>query len=95
MIERSSSAIASSYGSFETGATIDLTVRNAAGTIRHYATATLAANQFTQQSAEAIVGTTLNANDSIQVRVTAGTAIVYATTVDNRTNDSSIQVLRK
>lgn len=80
---------------FESGATIELTVRDAAGTQRHFAVATLTANQFTQRAANEVAGIALNANDSIEVRLAAGSAIVYATTVDNRTNDSSIQVLRK
>jgi hypothetical protein len=53
------------------------------------------ANYFGQQAANAFAGTTLNANESIEIRIVAGSAIVYATTVDNRTNDSSIQVVRK
>lgn len=80
---------------FENGASIDLTLRDAAGNIRLYAAAHLPANHFTQQAGDALMGITLNPNDSIEVRITAGSAIVYATTVDNRTNDSSIQVLRK
>lgn len=80
---------------FENGATIELTVRNAAGTQRHFTEVVLAANQFTQRTANEVVGIALDANDSIEVRLAAGSAIVYATTVDNRTNDSSIQVLRK
>lgn len=77
------------------GATLELTVRDAAGTERHYKDLTLPANHFAQQPGEAFAGTALRPDDSIEVRVAAGSAIVYATTVDNRTNDSSIQVLRK
>ena len=79
----------------DTGASIQLTVRDAAGNERRYADFTFGANHFVQQPGDLLVGTALLADDSIQVKITAGSAIVYATTVDNRTNDSSIQVLRK
>jgi hypothetical protein len=78
-----------------TGATLELTVRDSAGVDRHFADIVLGENQFTQQPGDVFAGTTLRANDSIEVKIAAGSAIVYATTVDNRTNDSSIQVLRK
>jgi hypothetical protein len=77
----------------ELGATIELTVRDAAGNERHYADLSLPANHFAQQPAELFVGTALRANESIEVRVTGGRAVVYGATVDNRTNDSSLQVL--
>ena len=80
---------------FEHGTTLELTVRDSSGAIRHYRDVVLAANSFSQQPAQEFAGTTLRADDSIEVKVATGTAIVYATTVDNRTNDSSIQVLRK
>jgi hypothetical protein len=37
----------------------------------------------------------LQSDDSIEVRIAAGSAIVYATTVDNVTNDGAIQLLRR
>jgi hypothetical protein len=77
------------------GATIQFTVRDPAGNERHYADFAFAANHFAQQPGDIFLGTTLHANESVLVKITAGSAIVYATTVDNRTNDSSIQVLRK
>ena len=79
----------------DTGATIQMTVRDAAGNERRYADFTFPANHFTQQPGDVLAGTPLLADDSILVKIAAGSAIVYATTVDNRTNDSSIQVLRK
>ncbi len=78
-----------------TGTSIDIAVRTPAGTERHYASFVLQPNHFAQTPADLFTGTTLSANESIEVKITAGSAIVYATTVDNRTNDSSIQVLRK
>lgn len=77
------------------GATLELTVRDASGVERHFFEVVLSENAFTQQPGDVFVGTALRANDSIEVKVATGSAIVYATTVDNRTNDSSIQILRK
>lgn len=77
------------------GTTLELTVRNAAGTTRGSRSVAFEANAFAQQSANALVGLTLEANDSIEVKIAAGSAIVYATTVDNATNDSSLQLLRR
>ena len=77
------------------GTTLDLTVRNAAGTTRGARSVAFDANAFVQQGANALVGLTLEANDSIEVRIAAGSAIVYATTVDNATNDGSLQLLRR
>lgn len=78
-----------------TGASIEIAVRTPTGAERHYKEYVFAANHFGQQPANTFIGTTLSANESIKVKITAGSAIVYATTVDNQTNDSSIQVLRK
>ena len=77
------------------GATIQMTVRDSAGAERHYADFTLPANHFEQHPGDVFVSTALRPDDSIEVKIAAGSAVVYATTVDNRTNDSSIQVLRK
>lgn len=76
----------------EVGATIALTVRDPAGNERHYRNLDLPANHFSQEPGEVFVGTALRANESIEVRVVSGRAVVYGATVDNRTNDSSLQV---
>ena len=77
------------------GATLDLVVRSAAGTERHLRRLTFGADAFQQQPGSAFAGVPLQADDSIAIRIASGSAIVYATTVDNITNDSSMQVLRK
>jgi hypothetical protein len=77
------------------GATLALIVRAANGDERNFRTVTYAAHQFEQQPANTFAGITLQPNDSIEVQIVAGSAIVYASTVDNATNDSSVQVLRK
>jgi hypothetical protein len=75
------------------GATVDLILRNAAGATRQTSSRTYDVNQFEQLPGHTFLATDLLADDSIEVTVSAGSAIVYATTVDNMTNDSSIQVL--
>jgi len=77
------------------GAVIDLTIRAAAGTTRHQRTLTYDANQFEQLPGNTFAGTALQADDSIEVTITSGSAIVYATAVDNQTNDSTLQLLAK
>jgi hypothetical protein len=79
----------------DAGATVVLIVRGAAGTQRHSRTLELEAHQFFQQPGETFAGTTLQSGDSIEVRLNAGSAIVYGTTVDNTTNDSSMQVVTR
>jgi hypothetical protein len=74
------------------GATLGVTVRSAAGAERHQRILTFDENHFEQQPGDVFAGIALQADDSIEVRIIAGSAIVYATTVDNRTNDSSIQI---
>ena len=49
---------------------------------------------FLQEPVEALFGAALPANAQIAVEATAGTAVVYGATVDNVTNDPSIQYVR-
>lgn len=79
----------------DNGATLHLIVRSAAGTERHRRAITLESHHFEQRPGDAFAGIPLQPNDSIEVQFATGSAIVYATTVDNATNDSSIQLLRK
>jgi hypothetical protein len=74
------------------GATLALIVRGPTGAERHRRTVTFDDDHFEQQPGDTFTGATLQPNDSIEIHVVAGSAIVYATTVDNRTNDSSIQI---
>jgi len=48
-------------------------------------------SSFEQRSAEELLGAPLPPNALIAIQVDAGTAIVYGATVDNVTNDASIQ----
>jgi hypothetical protein len=75
------------------GATIYVTYNDAGGhTVAIPPAKVYAANYFEQVSAADFLGTSsLVANGSMQLYVTAGSAIVYASTTDNRTQDSSIK----
>ena len=79
----------------ENGATLEIVVRSANGTERHRRVVDYAAHHFEQQNGNAFTGTALDANDAIEVIVRAGSAVVYGSTVDNVTNDSSVQVLTR
>ena len=76
-------------------ATLDIIVRSANGNTRNARELTYDAHEFEQLPANAFAGIALQSDDSIEVRVAGGSAIVYATTVDNVTNDGVIQVLRR
>jgi len=79
----------------EAGATLDLTIRAANGTTRAFRSVEYDAHEFEQLPGDTFAGLVLQSDDSIEIRIAAGSAIVYATTVDNVTNDSSLQVLRR
>lgn len=79
----------------EDGARLEVVVYSATGAQRHARIAEYPSHHFEQTGADAFAGIALQANDSIHIRFSAGSAIVYATAVDNATNDSAIQVLRR
>lgn len=77
------------------GASMNIILRSADGTQRHARALTLDEDAFAQQPAEMFAGAPLAPSDTIEIAITAGSAIIYATTVDNRTNDGTLQILRK
>ena len=78
------------------GATLSIVVRNAAGTVTRTLSRTYAPSYFEQRDSTAFLdGAILAANDTITVSVVSGSAIVYGATVDNRTNDPSLQLARR
>ena len=81
--------------SLNDGAGIDFIVRNAAGTERHRRFLDTGEHEFLQQPASQLLGITPDADDSIEVVIVSGSAVVYGATVDNRTNDATLQVLRR
>jgi hypothetical protein len=76
------------------GASLSIEVRSATGTLARVVPKTLPPNYFVQQSSSVFLGAPLGPGDSLTVRVTAGSAVVYGATVDNTTNDPSFQVAR-
>lgn len=77
------------------GATATLTLRDASGTAVTTVSRTFPATYHEQQSATAFLGVaTLPAGGSIGITPTAGAAIFYGATVDNRTGDPSLQIAR-
>ena len=77
------------------GATLSITVRNSAGTVTRTLTRTYAPHYFEQRdSASFLEAAAVAANDTISIQVVSGSAIVYGATIDNRTNDPSMQVAR-
>ena len=78
------------------GATLAITARNTAGTVTRTLTRTYPPNYFEQRdSASFLNGAPVAANESITIQVVSGSAIVYGATVDNHTNDPSLQLARR
>jgi virginiamycin B lyase len=74
------------------GASMTVVRRNAAGAIVQTLAKSYPATFFEQISgAEFLAGTPFGASDSITIQVTGGSAIVYAITADNTTQDPSIE----
>lgn len=73
------------------GAVIQVTVRNSDGTVVRTVTNTYTANYFTQVDAATFAGGAIAADQSIQITVSSGSAIVYGSTTDNTTNDPAVQ----
>jgi hypothetical protein len=77
------------------GGTITLTLHDSAGTVVTTVSRDLPATYHEQQSASALLGVaSLPPGGSIGITPTAGAAIVYGATVDNRTGDPSLQIAR-
>lgn len=73
------------------GAAISVTVRNADGVVVRTATRTYTANYFVQTDAASFTGGPISGDESIQITISSGSAIVYGASTDNTTNDPSIQ----
>jgi hypothetical protein len=76
------------------GAFVTFRVRDASGVIVRTVTKDYPPTFYEQQSASTLLGGPIAANDSIEVSVSSGSAIVYGATADNTTNDPSIQFAR-
>src|SRR5207248_9769215 len=76
------------------GAFVTFRVHDSSGALVTTVTKEYQPNTFEQQSADTLLGVPLAADDSIDVSVSGGSAIIYGATVDNTTNDPSIQFAR-
>jgi hypothetical protein len=88
---------------FSAGATLTISVRTPDGQVRRAFTRSYPSNYMEQTAASRFTTPdepssgdldSLDASESVTIEVVAGRAIVYAATVDNRTNDPSLQVAR-
>jgi hypothetical protein len=73
------------------GASITVRVLNASGVAINTVTKTYTANYFEQTDAATFTGVTITSDETIQVSVNSGGAIIYGSTTDNTTNDPAIQ----
>jgi hypothetical protein len=76
------------------GAVITFRQRDASGAIIRSVTKTYDPTFYEQQPASTLLGGPIAADDSIEVSVSGGSAFVYGATIDNTTNDPSIQFAR-
>ncbi|HEX7677168.1 MAG TPA: hypothetical protein VF713_03525 [Thermoanaerobaculia bacterium] len=79
----------------DAGAALAIDVHDRIGEIRHTSTRELAANWFNQMTGGDFAGVPLQSGDYIVIRVTRGSAILYGATVDNTTNDPSVQMVTR
>ncbi|MEO6323522.1 MAG: PKD domain-containing protein [Thermoanaerobaculia bacterium] len=74
------------------GASVTFTVRDANGVVQKIVTRSFPGTYYIQQTAsDFLEGYAFTGNESIVVSVGSGSAFVYGTVADNRTNDPSIQ----
>jgi hypothetical protein len=76
----------------ELGAALHFDVYDASGRLVQSVNKAYGSNYFVLQTAEAFFGLPLAADYSVVITLTSGNAIVYGATIDNTTNDSSIQI---
>ena len=76
------------------GATLTFRIRDASGNLVRSVTLSYDPTFFTQQPADTLLGGPLPQNALIEVSCSSGNAVVYGATVDNATNDPSVQFLK-
>jgi hypothetical protein len=76
---------------FFSGASLTATVRNSSGTVISSTLVTYPPNYLQQVDAATFLGAPLGPDQSIEISVSVGSAIIYGATADNTTNDPSIQ----
>ena len=79
---------------FDAGATLSVTIRDKDGaTIRTFPKV-YAPSFFEQQAGSVFLGAAPGPSESVAITVTAGSAIVYGASTDNKTQDPALQVAR-
>jgi hypothetical protein len=79
----------------DAGASLTLTLRSATGAVRKTVTPVFGPNYFQQTTAAQLLGETPQANETVTVKVDAGSAIVYGSSTDNKTQDASLQIAKR
>ena len=74
------------------GATITFSLHDASGTRVRDVTKTFGPNYFQQFAASDLLGGFINTNETVVVTMTAGSAIVYGTTIENNTSAMTLQI---
>jgi CSLREA domain-containing protein len=80
--------------SLDAGVDATFALRRASGIVVERVTRTLAPNVLMHESAAAVFSTPLEPNDSIEVTVRTGSAIVYGSAVDNISQDPSFVIVK-
>jgi hypothetical protein len=76
-------------------AALTFTVKDSRGVVRGTGQRSLRTDEFLQKSASEFTGTTVVPGDSILCQVTSGYVLVYATPIDNRSDDGSYQAAER
>jgi hypothetical protein len=80
--------------SLDDGVDLTFTLRRASGDVAARVSRTLTPNVLIQESAAAMFSTALQPNDSVDVTVRTGSAIVYGSAVDDISQDPSFVIAR-
>jgi hypothetical protein len=75
----------------DSGAKLEVTLKSWTGVTLRTVTKTYHPNWFEQVDAASFLGRAIEGNESIEIHVTEGGAIVYGATTDNVTNDPAVQ----
>lgn len=76
-------------------ATVTFTVKDASGLVRGSGQRTFGADEFQQRAASDFIGTSVLPGDSILCQVSSGSVLIYATPIDNGSNDGSFQLAER
>ncbi|MGH9443451.1 MAG: hypothetical protein ACRD16_14385 [Thermoanaerobaculia bacterium] len=77
------------------GVSLSATIRNAAGSVVATVNRSFPANALDQETAQQFApGVAFSGNESVTIRISAGSAFVFGVAVDNRTNDTSFEGAR-